>query len=209
MTTPRTSRPIHSVKTQERMEDYLAEGRDKLKVAYPEVWGKLDLAIERLKTATQAEDYQAVGLLCRDAMILFANAIFSPDFVPAGEDVPGPDKVQQRIELTLSHFGELGGSERLRRLVKAVFSYAQGLQHNREAGLGEARRTLLFTTAALIELTALIETATKNEQWVQKYGVYKCGGCGSTQLVEELCGDYDGPGPSFLICQKCNWQAIE
>ena len=38
------------------MEDYLAEGRDKLKAAYPEVWGKLDLAIERLKSATQPED---------------------------------------------------------------------------------------------------------------------------------------------------------
>jgi hypothetical protein len=73
----------------------------------------------------------------------------------------------------------------------------------------EARRTLLFTKIAITELATLVGRATENLDLVQRYGVYKCGGCGSTQVVEEHYPDYEGPGPSFLICQKCNWQAIE
>jgi len=191
------------------MEDYLAEGQEKLKAAYPDVWAKLDSAQTLLGEAKSSEDYQAIGIHCRDAMIVFANAIFSPDFVPEGQRVPAEDHAKARIEMTLQHFGQLAGSEEIRKLTKAVVAYAMRLHHNQDATAEEARRALLFTTAALIELTALIETATKNEQWVQKWGVYKCGGCGSTQLVEEHCDDYDGPGPSFLICQKCNWQAID
>lgn len=191
------------------MIEYLAEGQKKLKAAYSDVWGKLDKAIDDLKTATEPEHYQAIGLLCRDAMILFANAIFSPDFTPEGQELPAQDNAKTRIEMTLQHFGQLAGSEEIRKLTKAVVAYAMRLHHNQDATAEEARRALLFTTTAILELATLVERATENLDLVQRWGVYKCGGCGSTQLVEEHCGDYDGPGPSFLICQKCNWQAID
>jgi hypothetical protein len=191
------------------MDDYLAEGLDKLKATYPDVWSKLDLAADRLKTATGSEDYQAVGLICRDAMILFANAIFSPDFISESEDIPPEDKAMPRIETTLAHFGELAGAEAQRRLTRAALAYAIRLQHNQVATAEEARRMLLFTKIAITEVAALVERATENLDLVQRYGVYKCGGCGSTEVVEEHYADYEGPGPSFLICQNCNWMIEE
>lgn len=189
------------------MDDYLAEGQEKLKAAYSEVWGKLDLASQRLKTATKAEDYQAIGILCRDAMILFANAIFSPDFVPEDQELPAGDNAKKRIEITLQHFGQLSGSQQIRTLTRATVAYAMRLHHNQDASPSEARGTVLFTTLALIELAALMETATKNVEWVQKYGVYKCDACGSTKLEEDVAvdGDEDGivHGTVYLVCSNC------
>jgi len=188
------------------MDDYLGEGGEKLKAAYPEVWGKLDLATEQLKTATQPEHYQAIGVLCRDAMILFANAIFSPDFVPEGQKLPAEDHAKARIDMTLQHFGQLAGSEEIRKLTRAVVAYAMRLHHNQDASDQEARRTALFTTLALTELAALIETATRKERWVQKYGVYKCPACGSTELQEDWFVEYDA-GWQYLWCTKCRWSS--
>ena len=198
---------ICRVKAEERMDDYLAEGQEKLKVAYSDVWGKLDKAIDDLKTATEPEHYQAIGLLCRDAMILFAKAVFSPDFVPKGEGLPAEDNAKARIEMTLQHFGQLAGSEEIRKLTKAVVAYAMRLHHNQHPSPDEARRTVLLTTLALMELAALVETATKNEQWVEKYSVYKCDACGSTKLEEDVAadGDKDGivHGTPYLVCSSC------
>lgn len=189
------------------MNDYLAEGQEKLKAAYPEVSGKLDLAIDRLKTATQPEHYQAIGIHCRDAMIVFANAIFSPDFVPKGQNLPAEDNANARIEMTLQHFGQMAGSQQIRKLTKSVVAYAMRLHHNQAPSLDDARRALLFTTVALIELAGLMDTATRNEQWVKKYGVYKCDACGSTRLEEDVAVDYDKDhivhGTPYLVCSNC------
>jgi len=194
------------------MDDYLAGGQEKLKAAYPDVWGKLDKAIDDLKTATEPEHYQAIGLLCRDAMILFANAIFSPDFVPKGQELPPEGDAKTRMKMTLQHFGQLAGSENLRKLTKAVWDYAVGLQHNQGATAGEARRTALFTALALVEVASVVETATKNEQWVKKYGVYKCDACGSTKLEEDVAVDYDKDhvvhGTPYLVCSNCGRSII-
>ena len=189
------------------MDGYLTKGLDKLKAAYPGVWGKLDKAIADLKTATEPEQYQTIGLLCRDAVIVFANAIFSPDFTPDGQQPPAQDDAKAQIEITLQHFGQLAGSEEIRKLTRAVVAYAMRLHHNQDSSAPEAHRTLLFTTLTLIELAGLIETATKNEQWVKKYGVYKCDACGSTKLEEDVEVDYDGPdmmhGTVYLVCSNC------
>ena len=77
------------------------------------------------------------------------------------------------------------------------------LHHDQTATKEEAQRTLLFTVTALVELDALLETATANHELVEKYGVYKCPVCAGTQLVEEFFGDFDG-GFDALVCTSCN-----
>ncbi len=195
------------------LQAYIEDGLERLKDRYPDVHSKLELAIAQLSEASRPEDFQAIGVICRDAIILFAGAIFSPDFVKPGDAVPTDEQTQNRIEMTLAHFGQLGGSERLRRLLRAVSDYAQGLQHNRESDRAEAQRTALFSTLSLAELATLMETATRNEYWVQQYGVYKCPVCGSTGLDEDELVDYDADfGPvllaRYLACGECPWTSL-
>jgi len=188
----------------------LAEVRGLLASRYPLVDEKVSLAERRLASATNAEDFQQVGLICRDIWIEFARAIYSDDFVPSGQDAPSVDQVNRRIELTLSYFGQFDSRE-LRQLVKAIFAYTQRLQHNREANPTEATRCLLVTALALGEMILLIEEAAKSIEWFQRYGVYKCQACGSTKLEEDVAVDYDKDGAMsgtpYLFCTNCGWTA--
>ena len=126
--------------------------------------------------------------------------------------MPKEGDAKGRIELTVQHFGQMSGTEELRNLTKAVWSYALRLHHNQRATRGEAHRTALFTTLALVELAAVVAAATENLELVQRYGFWKCPVCGSTDLVEDEIVDYDEDGPHLaaqdLVCRHCPWSIL-
>jgi hypothetical protein len=188
---------------------YFEKALNRLSETLPATHGKLALARERLADASRPEDFQTIGIFCRDAIMSLAEAVFSPDFVSSAAKLPPKDKAMPKIDATLAHFGEMAGSEKLRRLARAVLAYALRLQHNAQATSQEAERTVIFTTLALIELAGLVETATANLAFVQRYGVYKCQSCGSTALEEDVAVDVDKEGnPSgtkLLACSMCGW----
>lgn len=211
--TAREERSERVVAEHDPLQAYIEAGLQRLKDRYSDVHAKLDLARVGLTEASSSEEYQAIGLLCRDAMIMFANAIFSPDFIPESEETPAEDRAMPRIEATLAHFGEMAGSEEQRRLARAVLAYAMRLHHNQEAAREEAQRALVFTTLVLTELAGLMEKATQGVQWVETYGRYKCPVCGSTELDEDEIVDYDADiGPilaaRYLACGKCPWTSL-
>jgi len=194
------------------LAEYVDAGLQNLKGKYSEVRVKLDVARDRLADVSSPEDCQAVGLICRDAMIRFANAIFSPDFVPEGSEVPAEDRAGARIDMSLQHFGQMAGSAEIRRFTKTVVAYAMRLHHSQDATQEQAQRTVLYTTLALIELAALMEAVTRSEKWVQQYGVYKCDNCASTKLTEDVVVDVDSHGvqsaTKLLVCSQCGWVCL-
>ena len=187
------------------LKSYLDAGLQRLQEKYTDVHDRLERARVELGKASRAAEYQAVGIICRDALIEFANAIFSPDFVPDSEDQPQKANAKSRIKFTLQHFGQLAGSDAERKSTDAAWKNAVALQHDASGDRPKAQRTLLYTTLAIIELAALIDTATQNTEWVEHYGVYKCPACGSTNLSEFDTSDWSGAGPLMLNCDECNW----
>ena len=185
-----------------------------LQERFPAVHDKLQSAFEELSNADSTEDYQDVGLRCRDAILLFADAVYSPDFVSEREDPPKAGDAKSRIELTLSHFGQLAGSEALRDLVKTCWTYAMRVQHNQASASDDAERAAILTAVALIELAHLMEEATKNTVWMEQYGVYKCPTCGSSDLYEDtVVDDFDASGSprwhhDYLSCEQCHWSSL-
>lgn len=194
--------------------DYAQQRLGQLKERYPEVHEKLLSALDELSNADSAEDYQDVGLRCRDAIILFADAIYSPDFVAEGEDPPKDGDAKTRIELTLKHFGRLAGTDTLRDLVRSCWAYSMRVQHNIGSTSDDAQRAALLTTVTIIELAILVEEATKNTAWMEQYGVYKCPTCGSSDLYEDtVVDDFDASGfprwhRDYLSCRQCPWSSL-
>lgn len=185
-------------------------GLENLRKRHPAAAGKLDEAAKRLYERSRAEDGQYVGIMCRDALIVFAADVFSPEFVPSGEEPPKGDNVARRLELCLQHFGQLGGSQELRDLTKKVLAYAFRLQHNREASSVEAERALTYTTLALVELADLLRNASRADDIRRRFGVYKCRVCGSTNLtIAFIEGDIDDEGELVsghegVFCTNCS-----
>jgi len=111
----------------------------------PTGWPRVDRQMSEvrilLQEAITEEQYQAVGLLCREALISGAQAVYNPERHPSLDGVtPSATDAKRMLESFLSV--ELGGSanEEARSHAKAALKLAVALQHNRTAD---------FRTAAL------------------------------------------------------------
>ncbi len=111
----------------------------------PTGWTKVDRQIAevrlRLREATNEEQFQAVGLLCRETLISLAQAVYSPGRHPTLDGVaPSSTDAKRMLEAYIAV--ELGGqaNDEARNHAKASLKLALALQHNRTAN---------FRTAAL------------------------------------------------------------
>jgi hypothetical protein len=116
-------------------------------------WERVDRGMnaitERLVSAATEEEYQTVGLLCRETLISLAQAVFDPSVhLPSDGVTPSETDAKRMLEAYLGK--ELAGAsnEAARRHAKAALDLANTLQH---------RRTATFRDAALCsEATAAV-----------------------------------------------------
>lgn len=111
----------------------------------PTGWQKVDRQLQevrlRLDSANSEEQYQAVGLLCREVLISVSQAVFNPiKHKPRDGVIPSDTDAGKMIE-SIFETELLGGpNEEARSHAKAALRLALALQH---------RRTADFQTAAL------------------------------------------------------------
>ncbi len=111
----------------------------------PTGWQKVDRQLQemklRLDSAETEEQWQAVGLLCREVLISVAQEVYDPGLHPQIDDVRPSDTDAKRM-LEAIFAIELGGStnDQARAHAKAAVNLALALQH---------KRTPDFRTAAL------------------------------------------------------------
>jgi hypothetical protein len=111
----------------------------------PTGWQKVDRQLQearlRLETAGNEEQFQAVGLICREALISVTGAVFDPSRHPTLDGVAASETdAKRRLEAIFEK--ELHGSanEEARAHAKAAVKLAYALQH---------KRTADFRTAAI------------------------------------------------------------
>lgn len=111
----------------------------------PTGWMKVDRQLQEMRTrldsASNEEQYQAVGLLCREVLITVAQQVFDAARHPSlDETVPSETDAKRMLEAIFAE--ELKGSsnEEARAHAKAAVRLALALQHKRVAD---------FRTAAL------------------------------------------------------------
>lgn len=111
----------------------------------PTGWQKVDRQIQeirlRLDTAKSEEQFQAVGLLCREAIISVALEVFDPDRHKHKDGiVPSRTDAKRMIEAFLEVELRSTSNEEARAHARAALRLALALQH---------KRTADFRTAAL------------------------------------------------------------
>ena len=126
----------------------------------PTGWVKVDRQLQemrsRLDTAVTEEQYQSVGLLCREVLISVALEVFDPNRHPLIDDVkPSATDARRMLEAVFS--AELKGesNDEARRLAKAAVHLALALQHKRMA---DARTAALCAegTWSVVNILAVI-----------------------------------------------------
>lgn len=126
----------------------------------PTGWPRVDRCVgelrHRLATATNEEQYQAVGLLAREALISVAQAVFDRAKHPS-TDGKDPSSTDGRRMLEAFIAAELPGSgnEEARRHAKSALDFANALQHRRTATFWDAALCAEATTA-VVNLVAIV-----------------------------------------------------
>lgn len=111
----------------------------------PTGWARVDRSIEKiiktLETGTNEEDFQAVALLCREAIISLAQAVYDPEKHESLDGMkPSSTDAKRMLENFIAETLRGDSHDYQRKFAKAAFDLAVNLQH---------RRTAIFRDAAL------------------------------------------------------------
>lgn len=126
----------------------------------PTGWPRVDRGIyevrRRLEQAETEEQFQSVGLLCREVLISVAQVVYDPERHPT-HDATQPSETDAKRMLDAYIVAELSGgpNEGVRRHAKAALSLANDLQHHRTATYREAALCAEATTS-VVNLLAII-----------------------------------------------------
>jgi hypothetical protein len=129
-------------------------------------WERVDDQIvqlrQRYRVALTVEDFQAVGLLCRDVFVSLAEAIFdAARHTAEGEEAP--TAIRDQLFAVIEHEAAGAANRELRALQKAAIDYANKVQHDRSATRDQARVVAEATIAAVNVVRALTVTVQETD----------------------------------------------
>ncbi len=112
---------------------------------------KLTQAAAVLNNATETEEIQSVGMICREALIVLGHNIFSGEFLQEGEEEPKRSDFKNRSRIAIS--GLLSGGENselrdhLRKMSYSAWDFANKITHSDTRTIYEASICLTLCTA--------------------------------------------------------------
>ena len=126
----------------------------------PTGWARVDRGIyeirRRLEQAENEEQYQAVGLLCREVLISVAQEVYDHTRHPT-EDGVNPSDTDAKRMLDAYITAELAGgsNEGARRHAKSALALANDLQHHRTATSRQGAICVEATTS-VVNIVAIL-----------------------------------------------------
>jgi predicted RNA-binding Zn-ribbon protein involved in translation (DUF1610 family) len=169
---------------------------------FAEAWRKLEQAGEALNTADEAEEFQSVGMHCRESMIAFMRAASEAVPLPPGVEAPKGADVKGWAEV-LGDVVTPGGSNKehrsyLKMLAGKTWELVNWLTHYAGATGYHAGISHRATEHALLNWSFAIMVHGKG-------GPPRCPVCGSYRLRR----DFESEGLSAIevtMCGKCGWE---
>lgn len=126
----------------------------------PTGWERVDRTVteagSRLASAENEEQFQAVGLLCREILISLAQAVFDAESHPTLDGTPASKTDAKRmLEAYIAVALGDGSNEYVRKHAKAALELAVNLQHKRTASFRDAA-VCLEATRSVVNLIAIM-----------------------------------------------------
>jgi hypothetical protein len=136
----------------------------------PTGWARVDRSVtevrKRLERAGTEEQFQAVGLLCRETLISLAQAVFDPEKHATLDGVPASNTDAKRmLEAYINIVFAGSANEYTRKHARAAYDLAAHLEHRRTASFREAAACVEATTSVvnLIAIMAGLRDPVGNE----------------------------------------------
>jgi hypothetical protein len=124
-------------------------------------WDRVDRTILKVKTHLAAakgeEDYQTVGLNCREGLISLAQVVWNHERHPSLDQTPlSPTDAKRKLEAFIAVELATNANEQARKHARAALDLAVGLQHKRSANWRDAAMCLEATTS-VVNLIAIVQ----------------------------------------------------
>jgi hypothetical protein len=175
------------------------------KSRFAPVWRRWEQATESFDTAEEAEDFQAVGMKCRQCLIYLGRSLSKPEMVPVGQDAPQRDNFLGWAELIANAVAPGASNERIRGhlkvIAKSAWELAAWLTHANGAKQSDASFVLNVTHQVVEGFGgALIRLESGTPE--------RCPQCGSYNLDVGFNPELI-PRPYVFECEECGWQSQE
>jgi hypothetical protein len=166
-------------------------------------WRRWEQAAEALEGAREAEEFQAVGMRCRECLLALVRELASDSMVPAGTERPKTGDFLQWSELMADALASGGSAARVRAYLKdtarVTWQFVSWLTHATSATRLEAEIAL--------DATQSIAVAFSFAQLRHERGTPNvCPACGSYRVERHFLPPVGaGDGEWVPHCAACVW----
>lgn len=170
-------------------------------------WRQWEQAAEAAGEGEETEEFQAVGMRCREALISFVHDSADDAFVPEGETTPKLSDVVHWTELIANALAPSKSGAALRAYLKAIakqtWDYVAWLTHAKNAGRLHADIAVEGTAQVISAYgLSLLDR--------DKGAAERCPSCGSLRVGDESWLDSEsGEWVSRDLCEACGWSTPE
>lgn len=160
-------------------------------------------AAEAQNQADEAEEFQAVGMRCRETLVTFANAVVEDDIVPPEVERPKDSDFVGWAGLVADAVAGGSANARLRAYLKATskkgWEYVNWLTH--------AKNAVRFDGEMAVDITGQLLSVFESVIWNSEMGpVERCPSCGSYRVAPCWHLDEDtGEAVDAQVCSSCEW----
>ena len=166
---------------------------------------KWEQAAEAFGHASEAEEFQVVGMRCRECLVSLARAIASPGMVPVGVDAPKAADFVNWSEFIANHLARGPSSDYVRGylkgLAKPCWQLVSWLTHTSSAVRFDAQLALDATQSVLSAFAMALFRFESNAP-------ERCPKCSSYKISTIYEPVADSDQEYFSLCQACGWNEI-
>ena len=143
---------------------------------------QLDKAKNAHEEAQNEEDFQGVGMLCREVLISLAQAVYDPEKHPSSLDDKEIGKADTNLQLGAFIAVEFPGKEHktLRKQVKACLDTTLALHHRRTADERDSA-LCIEVTASLVRVISIISGSSVGQRSSEPFRLPRMSGRNTTK----------------------------
>lgn len=166
-------------------------------------WRKYEQAAEALNEGHEAEDFQAVGMRCREALVEFAKEVAPSIDVPEGTERPKAADFKAWAALAARALSPGQGGRQLRAYLRDVAAETWELV----SWLTHAANTERFDGIIALDATShVLQTFSMALVRQERGGHERCPRCGSYRVVSDFHRDeWEAKVRYFPLCEVCGW----
>lgn len=184
-----------------REPDVSDERRDRLSGA----WRRWTQAAEALDRADEAEEFQAVGMRCRETLLAFSREVASDEMVPSGQDAPKRSDFMHWSELVADFIAKGSSNDRIRAYLKSAakttWELVSWLTHAANASRFDGEFAVDATHGVLSAYSLVLVR-------YERGAPERCPRCSSYRLTSDFRPELNIEPPYVTLCESCGWEDL-